>query len=131
MEKPTYLNPAEKPKKTYVPLMVLASIAMVAVLLVSFLIWGISFQKVIDSTGEDAGEAIGDIFAIIFLSIPLIMGCFANAVLTAVFAPLSLFLLRKSANKTLSIFGIVYGSIFFLALALTILRFVLFANAIY
>ena len=110
--------------------MAFASIALLLSVILTIVVWEISLQSIIPEDAE-AEEALAGVFAIIILALPLVFGTIISGVLSAIFAPLSFTLLRKSSVKALSIIGIVYGSIFSLLFVADVVRFILFITSVY
>ena len=110
---------------------IFATIAALLVILLTFVSWQINFIALRESIDEEeAGEVFGLVFALIIMALPLLGSIIGGFVLSAIFAPLSFAVLRKSSIHELSVLGLVYGIFFSLAGASAVIRFILMMTGV-
>ena len=110
---------------------IFATIAALLVILLTYVSWQINFIAMRESIDEEeAGEAFGLVFAYIIMALPLLGSIIGGFVLSAVFAPLSFAVLRKSSIHALSVLGFVYGIFFSLAGVSAVIRFILMMTGV-
>ncbi|MCR5692691.1 MAG: hypothetical protein K6G74_01795 [Bacilli bacterium] len=121
----------EEKRSSHSNTFIFATIAALLVILLTYVSWQIDFIALRESINEEeAGEVFGLFFALIIMALPLLGSIIGGFVLSAIFAPLSFAVLRKSSIHELSVLGLVYGIFFSLAGASAVIRFILMMTGV-
>ena len=121
----------EEKRSSHSNTFIFATIAVLLVILLTYVSWQINFIAMRESFDEEGEEGtLGLVLAFIFMVLPLLGAIIGGFVLSAIFAPLSFAVLRKSSIHELSVLGLVYGIFFSLAGASAVIRFVLMMTGV-